>query len=137
MKQLFINLPVKDPTASRAFYEGWGFTVNPLFSFDNQQCMVWNDQVYLMLQNAELSRKGSVKKIADSREYRIASFTLPVDSPEQLQEMAEQALQAGGKETANPIDENFMQVRTIEDPDGHTWGILYLDLEKFKAMTGK
>jgi len=35
------------------------------------------------------------------------------------------------------IDEGFMQVRNIEDPDGHLWGILYLDLEKFKKRTGK
>ena len=31
------------------------------------------------------------------------------------------------------IDEGFMQVRTIEDPDGYTWGLLYLDMDKFIA----
>ena len=30
-----------------------------------------------------------------------------------------------------------MQVRNIEDLDGHNWGIIFLDIDKFKKMTGK
>lgn len=25
-----------------------------------------------------------------------------------------------------------MQIRTLEHPDGHSWGIIHLDIEKFK-----
>ena len=44
----------------------------------------------------------------------------------------ESAIKAGGKESIPMIDEGFMQVRTIEDFDGHTWAIIYLDMEKFR-----
>jgi predicted lactoylglutathione lyase len=35
------------------------------------------------------------------------------------------------------IDEGFMQVRTIEDLDGHTWGIIYLDEIKYEELKSK
>ena len=49
----------------------------------------------------------------------------------------EKGLKAGGTESIPMIDEVFMQVRNIEDLDGHNWGIIYLDIDKFKQMTGK
>jgi predicted lactoylglutathione lyase len=54
MKQIFINLPVKNLEASMNFYEQLGFTVNPLFTFDDQKCMVWSNQIYVMLQSIEM-----------------------------------------------------------------------------------
>lgn len=38
MSQLFLNLPVSNLAASTAFYTQLGFTIHPLFSFDDQVC---------------------------------------------------------------------------------------------------
>lgn len=137
MKQLFINLPVRNLDASMHFYQQLGFTVNPLFTFDNQKCMVWSDQIYLMLQSYEMFQSGNTKNIANPKENTIATFTLPVTSLNQLNEIVNNGLKAGGTEPTPLLDEGFMQVRNIEDLDGHQWGIIYLDMDKFKAMTGK
>ena len=137
MKQLFINLPVKNVDAAMQFYTQLGFTVNPLFTFDNQKCMVWSDQIYLMLQSYEMFQSGNTKNMANPKENTIATFTLPVASLNQLNEMVENGLKAGGTEPKPASDEGFMQVRNIEDLDGHHWGIIYLDIDKFKEMTGK
>jgi len=137
MRQLFINLPVKDVDAAMLFYTQLGFTVNPLFTFDDQKCMVWSDQIYVMLQTVDMFKSGNTKNLADPKQHTIASFTLPVESLNQLNEIMENGLRAGGTERTPSIDEGFMQVRNLEDPDGHQWGILYLDLEKFKKMKGK
>lgn len=137
MKQIFINLPVKDVKASMDFYTQLGFTVNPLFTFDDQKCMVWCDQVYVMLQTLEMSKSGEKKNIADPKENRIATFTLPVESLDKVNEMMEKGLKAGGTEPTELIDEGFMQIRNIEDLDGHNWGIIFLDIEKFKKISGK
>ena len=137
MKQIFINLPVKNVEASMDFYTQLGFTVNPLFTFDDQKCMVWTDQIVVMLQTLEMSKKGGSKNIADPKKNRIATFTLPVESPGKVNEMMEKGLKAGGTEPTEPIDEGFMQIRNLEDLDGHMWGIVFLDIEKFKKMTGK
>lgn len=137
MKQIFINLPVKNIEASMDFYTKLGFTVNPLFTFDDQKCMVWTDQIYVMLQTLEMSKTGEKKNIADPKIDRIATFTLPIESLDKVNEIMEKGLKAGGTEPTEHIDEGFMQIRNIEDLDGHNWGIIFLDIEKFKKMTGK
>jgi uncharacterized protein len=137
MKQIFINLPVKNIDASMNFYSQIGFTVNPLFTFDDQKCMVWTDQIYVMLQTLEMSKTGEKKNIGDPKINRIATFTLPVESLDKVNEIMEKGLKAGGTEPTELIDEGFMQIRNIEDLDGHNWGIICLDIEKFKKMTGK
>jgi predicted lactoylglutathione lyase len=137
MKQIFINLPVKDVNASMDFYSQLGFTVNPLFTFDDQKCMVWSDQIYLMLQTYEMFRSGNKKNLPNTKQNTIATFTLTVESLDKVNEILEKGLKAGGTEPTQMIDEGFMQVRNLEDLDGHIWGIMYLDMEKFKQMTGK
>ena len=100
--------------------------------------MVWSDQIYLMLQSYEMFQSGgNTKTLADPKKNTIATFTLPMESIDQLNAMMEKGLQAGGTEATPLLDEGFMQVRNLEDLDGHQWGIIYLDMDKFKAMTGK
>ena len=137
MKQIFINLPVKDVNASMNFYSHLGFTLNPLFTFDNQKCMVWSDQIYVMLQTYEMFKSGNKKNLPDTKKSAIATFTVPVESLARVNEIVENGLNAGGTETIPMLDEGFMQVRNIEDPDGHHWGFICLDIDKFKQMTGK
>ncbi|MFZ1789127.1 MAG: VOC family protein [Saprospiraceae bacterium] len=137
MKQIFINLPVKDVEASMEFYTQLGFAVNPLFTFDDQKCMVWCDQIYLMLQTLEMFKSGNVKNIPDPKENVLATFTLPAESLDKVNEIIKNGLNAGGTESTPLIDEGFMQIRNIEDLDGHNWSIIYLDIDKFKQKIGK
>ena len=137
MKQIFINLPVKDVEASMDFYRQLGFTVNPLFTFDDQKCMVWSDQIYLMLQTYKMFKSGNKKDLPDAKKNALATFTLPVENLDKVNEIIENGLMAGGTESTPMLDEGFMQIRNIEDLDGHNWGIINLDIDKFKQMTGK
>lgn len=137
MRQIFINLPVKDVEASMVFYRELGFTVNPLFTFDDQKCMVWDEQIYVMLQSYLMFKSGNKKNLPDPRKNALATFTLPVESIELLNQIIENGIKAGGKEPSSMIDEGFMQVRNIEDLDGHNWGIIFLNLKKFKEMRGR
>ena len=114
------------------FYTQLGFVVNPLFSFDDQKCMVWSDQIYVMLQTYVLFKSGNKRNIPDAKVNATATFTLPVESLAKLHEIMENGLKAGGTESTPVIDEGFMQIRNIEDLDGHNWGVIYLDIEKFK-----
>ena len=115
MRQIFINLPVKNVEASMDFYTQLGFTVNPLFTFDDQKCMVWSEQIYVMLQTLEMFKSGNKKNLVDPKRNTIATFTLPVESLDKLNEIVEKGLKAGGTESTPTIDEGFMQVRNIED----------------------
>ncbi len=71
MKQIFINLPVKDVSASMEFYTQLGFTVNPLFTFDNQKCMIWSDQIYVMLQTYEMFKSGNKENLPDTKKIQL------------------------------------------------------------------
>ncbi len=93
--------------------------------------MVWSEHVYVML----ISRKKfiSYSKRNISNECNInAYFTLPVASLAEVNEIVDRGLEAGGKESSPIIDEGFMQLRRIEDFDGHIWDIIFMDLTKFR-----
>lgn len=131
-KQIFINLPVDNVVKSMQFYAELGFIVNPEFTDENQKCMVWSDHIYIMLQTQKMFRSYIKKQMTDHKAYQSASYTLPVESYNKVNAILDSALKAGGSEPIPKIDEAFMQVRTIEDLDGHTWAFMYLDMKKFR-----
>ena len=134
MKQLFINLPVNDLEKSVQFYLALGFTINPLFTDKDQKCLVWSDAIYVMLQSKSFFTSYLDKPLADAKAFQTPSHTLPVESIQQVNEMMENGLQAGGTEPVPVLSESFMYLRSIEDLDGHLWGIMFLDVEKFKSQ---
>lgn len=137
MKQIFINLPVKDLEKSLEFYIQLGFTNYPLFTFDEQKCIAWSEQILVMLHSKEFFNSGNRKQMVNTKKYLTPSFTLPVESFEKVNKIIESGLKAGGTEPNPMVDEGFMQVRTIEDLDGYSWGVIYLDLDKFRNLKSR
>jgi len=134
MKQIFINLPVKNLEQSMRFYTQLGFTNDPLFTDENQKCMVWSEHIYIMLQSKDFFGSWIQKPLSDTKNNTSATYTLPVESLDKVNEIIENGLKAGGTEPNPLLDEGFMQVRAIEDLDGHIWNIIYLDINKFKEL---
>jgi len=56
---------------------------------------------------------------------------LSVDSIDEVNSIVSKGLNAGGKEPVEMKDYGFMQQRTIEDFDGHTWEVFFMDITKF------
>ena len=133
MKQIFINLPVNDLERSTEFYQALGFTINPLFTDKDQKCMVWSDAIYVMLQSKHFFADYLKKPFTDAKLYQTPSHTLPVESMQKVNQMVENALKQGGLEPVQALDEGFMYLRSVEDLDGYVWGIMYLDIDKFKS----
>jgi len=131
MKQVFINLPVKDLTRSSEFYLKMGFTINPQFSDETAKCMVWSEHIFVMIMNHEKFNSFTSKPIADTNKNIAAILSLSVESTEIVNKITEQAISAGGKEPVEMKDYGFMQLRTIEDLDGHTWEVFFMDMSKF------
>jgi uncharacterized protein len=125
-KQIFINLAVKDLQKSMAFYTALGFTNNPQFSDDTGKCMVWCENIFVMIMTHEKFAGFATKPIADTKANVAALFSLSVDSIAEVNSIVANGLAAGGTEPTEMKDYGFMQQRTIEDFDGHTWeGFLY------------
>lgn len=131
MKQVFINLAVADVNKSMDFYTQLGFQNNPQFSDDRAKCMVWSDHIYVMIMTHDKFQTFTKKQIADTKNYIAGLFALSVDSLDQVNEIVDKGLKAGGTEPMPMMDHGFMQLRKIEDYDGHTWEIFYMDMSKF------
>jgi len=129
-KQVFINLAVKDVQKSMDFYTALGFVNNPQFSDDAGKCMVWSENIFVMILSHEKFASFATKPIADTKSSVAGLFSLSVESVDEVNNIIESGLKAGGTEPNEIRDYGFMQQRTIEDFDGHTWEIFYMDLSK-------
>ena len=131
MKQVFINLPVKDIEKSMTFYTRLGFTNNPQFSDDTSKCMVWSENIFVMLLTHQKFATFATKPVADTKSNLAGLFSLSTDSIDELNNIITNGLMAGGTEPNEMRDYGFMQQRTIEDFDGHTWEVFFMDMSKF------
>jgi uncharacterized protein len=130
-KQIFINLAVKDPAKSMEFYTALGFSNNPTFSDEQSKCMVWGENIFLMLLSHEKFASFATKPIANTKNALAGLFSLSFDSVGELNNTMTNGLKAGGIEPNEARDYDFMQQRTIEDYDGHTWEVFYMDMSQF------
>lgn len=132
-KQVFINLAVIDPQKSMEFYTALGFTNNPQFSDDNGKCMVWSESIFVMIMTHDKFKSFATKPLADTKSNLAGLFSLSLDSVNEVNDLMTRGLRAGGIEPNEMRDYGFMQQRTIEDLDGHTWELFYMDMTKFST----
>jgi predicted lactoylglutathione lyase len=130
-KQIFINLAVADLQKSMDFYTAIGFSNNPQFSDDTAKCMVWSENIFVMLLNHEKFSTFTTKQIADTKSNIAGLFSLSLESIDEVNNLMTKGLKAGGIEPNEMRDYGFMQQRTLEDFDGHTWELFFIDVSKF------
>ena len=135
-KTIFISLPVSDVARSTAFYQAIGAVKNEQFSDHSASCIAFSDTINAMLMTHEKYRHFTTKTIADARTTSGVLLCLFVDSKQAVDDMIGKAKAAGGKLDPSPVDDyDFMYGRSFEDPDGHMWGVSWMDAEAAaKAM---
>jgi|SRR5690625_3501313 len=131
--QIFVNIPVKDLDKSKSFYEGLGFTINPQFTDETAASVEISDTIYVMLLTHDKAKQFTSKEIADAHETTEVLNALSVGSKEEVNELADRALNNGGTEAAEPQDHGFMFQRSFNDPDGHIWEVLWMDMEAVES----
>ena len=134
-KLIFVNLPVSDLAAAKTFYEAIGATNNPQFTDETAACMVFSDTIHVMLLTHDKFSQFTPKRIANARETSEVLIAISADSREAVDEMAEKALAAGGREPRQKQDHGFMYARCFEDLDGHIWEPVWMDVEAAQAAT--
>jgi len=127
-KMIFVNLPVADLDAAKAFYEAIGAANNPQFTDETAACMVFSDTIYVMLLTHEKFGQFTPKKIADAHATSEVLIALSCDSRDGVDEMVGKALAAGGREPRPAEDHGFMYGRSFEDLDGHIWEPHWMDM---------
>lgn len=137
-KMIFVNLPVKDVAASTAFYQAIGATKDERFSQPGQAAsMQFSDTIVFMLLSHDFFGGFSPKPIVDAHQSTEVLLCLSQDSREAVDAITEAAAKAGGKaDIRPPQDHGFMYGRSFEDPDGHIFEPMYMDVEAALAAMG-
>jgi uncharacterized protein len=126
-RMLFPNLPVEDLDRAVAFFTELGFTFDPRFTDETATAMVVNEQAVVMLLVQDRFRVFTRKQLSDPRTQVQAIMAFSVSSREEVDELADRALAAGGLPANDPVDMDFMYSRSFDDPDGHTWEVHWMD----------
>lgn len=133
-KMIFINLPVADLARSTSFYEGLGAIRNEQFCDNTASCMVFSDAIHVMLLTHDKYSLFTSKPIADAHTTSQMLLCMSAESRHAVDEMITRAEAAGVRIDPSPIDDyGWMYGRSFEDPDGHLWGVNWMDLAAFQA----
>jgi predicted lactoylglutathione lyase len=135
-KMIFVSLPVSDLKRATAFYQAIGAVKNEQFSDGTASCMVFSDTIHAMLMTHDKYRQFTSKKIVDAKTSSQVLLCISADSREEVDGLVGKAGSAGGVIDPSPQDDfDFMYGRSFEDPDGHMWGVNWMNLEAAtKAM---
>lgn len=127
-QMIFVNLPVADLARSRRFYEALGTTNEPKFTDDTAAAMMLSDAIGIMLLTHDKFRQFTTKPIADAKATCQVLNCFSVDNRADVDAVAEKARAVGGHvDVSPPQDYGVMYSRSVEDPDGHIWEIMWMD----------
>lgn len=133
-QMIFVNLPVTDLPRATAFYEAIGAKKNEMFCDDTASCMVFSDTIHVMLLTHDKFRQFTPKAIADAMTSSEVLICISAASRDVVDAMVGNAKNAGGGVDPCPKqDHGCMYGRSFEDPDGHIWEVMWMDVAAFGA----
>jgi predicted lactoylglutathione lyase len=132
---IFINLPVTDLARSIAFYEAIGAEKNAAFSNEQASMMVLSDTIHVMLLSHSFYSTFTGKEIADAHRTSQVLLCVSEESRAGVDSLVERAASAGGRVDPGPKQEmgDVMYGRSFEDPDGHHWEVMWMDVAAMQA----
>jgi len=134
MRMIFVNLPVKNVAASRAFFGALGFSFNDQFCSENTACMVIEENIFAMLLEHERFKDFITGEIADATKATEVLTCLSADSRAEVDGFLSKALAAGGRAWKPNTDMGPMYGCSFQDLDGHVWEVMYMDQAMMAAM---
>jgi predicted lactoylglutathione lyase len=102
VRQIFVNLPVKDLERSKRFLSSLGFGFDSSFT---------------------------PRAVADAKRTSEVRLALSCSSEREVDDLVARATAASGRPIKEPQDHGFMYHRSFEDPEGHIWELLHMRSE--------
>lgn len=133
MKQVWINLPVKDVAKSKTFFKAIGFRSNPMHeNNDHMGSFLIGENDFVMMLFPEAQFMGFCNhEVADTTKGTEVLINLDAQSRAEVDAFAKKVKNAGGKLFAEPGEaQGWMYAFGFEDLDGHRWSMLYMDMTK-------
>jgi hypothetical protein len=94
--------------------------------------MVGKLRIVMMLFSETIFSSFVRTKVEDLDYGHEILFNLSADSREEVDALAKAVVEAGGKIFEPPAEnQGWMYGMGFEDPDGHKWNLLFMDMKKF------
>lgn len=127
-RMIFINLPVSDLKRSRSFLEALGAVNEPRFTDETAACMTFSESIHVMILTHDKFRQFTPRPIADANGASEVLICLSADDRESVDAAVERAEANGGTADPSPKqDYGVMYGRSVADPDGHIFEIMWMD----------
>lgn len=133
IKDLWINLPVKNVSLAKEFFTQIGFSLNAKYSkTDQSACVTAGDKNVVVMLFEENTFKGATRNVLpNSKETTEVLISLSAESHDEIDEMANKVFNAGGRIFSEPQEiQGWMYGFGFADLDDHRWNVLYMDMSK-------
>lgn len=131
-KQFWLNLPVKDVEASKAFYLALKFPLNDKYGNSDISASFKIGESYIVMLFQEEKFKGFTKfPLSDTKQGSEVLISIDADNREEVDALAVAAEAAGGEVFCKPSEiDGWMYGCGFTDLDGHRWNALHMDFSK-------
>lgn len=126
-RKLFVNVAVRDLKRSMEFFTKLGFEFNKQFTDEKAACLIISEEAYFMLLTEPFFKSFTKNEQVDTSKQTEAMFALSCASKQEVDEMVQKAIDAGGKHAMDSTDHGFMYSWSFYDLDGHHWEVLWMD----------
>ena len=126
---VFLNLPVRDVSASRTFFDRLGFTFDDRLCDEQTACVQLSETAYVMLLESARFADFTAKPLGDPSTSTSALVCVSAADREAVDTLTEAALAAGAGPAKEPMDLGFMYGRSFFDLDGHHWEVMWMSPE--------
>ncbi|WP_207421359.1 VOC family protein [Desertivirga brevis] len=133
IKEVWLNLPVKDVKKAREFYTKIGFEQNMRFpETAEMSCVtIGSKNIVLMLCAEHVFESFTQHPVSDPKTSSAVLFSIDTETFEEIDGLAEKVKSAGGTVYAAPSEsQGWMYGCGFTDLDGHRWNALYMDMSK-------
>jgi uncharacterized protein len=117
----YVNMPVKNVAATRAFFTALGFSFNEDFSNENAVAMTLGPNTAAMLLGEEFFKTFIPKPISDAHKATEVLVAIQLADRAAVDAMTDKAIATGGHYVREAQDHGFMYSRAFADLDGHIW----------------
>lgn len=133
--EFWLNLASKDLKKSKEFFTKLGFVMNERHQAPHMVSMfVGNKGVVLNLFSEQMLQSFIQHPVTKTSESNEIIFSLGAQSPEEVDQFAQKAVEAGAVLYAQPgYKDGWMYGCGFVDLDGHRWNLLYMDMTKIPA----
>ena len=128
VRMIFVNLPVRDVAASRAFFAALGFGFNEDVSDETTAFMIVEENIGVLLLEQQRFKDFLTGELSDANKATEVVLCLSAASRREVDETVARAIEAGGRPWKPPFTDGEMYGGSFQDIDGHVWEVMTVDL---------